>query len=152
MNVSTYFKLEKIKEQICSDLKININDINVEYIEGTNPECFSKVQHVGENKYMIKVYTGSFTYFHETVYAVAHELRHVWQYRHGHAPTKGHTMDTYDKTYEYNICEIDANRYADIVVHGKTHKINKRYNMYFSDEELDIYCKKCIEAGVKIPA
>ena len=151
MNTSTYFKLEKIKEQICSDLKINIKKINIEYLEDTNPECFSKVQYF-ENKYRIKVYTKSFTYFQNIVYAVAHELRHVWQYTHSHGPTKGHTMDTYDKTYEYNVCEIDANRYADIVVYGKTYKINKRYNMYFSDEELDIYCKKCIEAGVKIPA
>lgn len=151
MNINTYFKLEQIKEQICSDLKIDINNIKIEYIEDTNPECYSKVQQVG-NKYMIKVYTGSFTYFYETVYAVAHELRHVWQYRHDHGPTKGHTVYTYDKTYVYNVCEIDANRYADIIVYGKEHKINKRYNMYFSSEELDTYCIECIKAGVKIPA
>lgn len=151
MNMYTYFKLEQIKEQICSDLKIDINKINIEYLEDTNPECFSKVQYL-ENKYRIEVYTKSFTYFQEIVYAVAHELRHVWQYRHGHGPTKGHTIETYDKTYDYNICEIDANRYADIIAYGKVHKINKRYNMYFSSEELDTYCIECIKAGVKIPA
>ena len=43
MNINTYFKLEQIKEQICSDLKIDINDIDIQYIEGTNPECYSKV-------------------------------------------------------------------------------------------------------------
>ena len=38
MNINTYFKLEKIKEQICYDLKININDIDIKYIEGINLE------------------------------------------------------------------------------------------------------------------
>lgn len=149
MNIRTHEKLDQIKEQICSDLDINSSNIFVEYIEGTNPECYSKVQRVG-NKYMIKVYTGSFTYFYEIVYAVAHELRHVWQYVHSYGPTKGHTIDTYDKTYNYNICEIDANRYADIVVYKKKYKRNK-YNMYFSDKELNIYCIECIKAGMKVP-
>ena len=150
MNANTYYKLEQIKEQICSDLDINTNDVSVEYIEDTNPECFSKVQYL-EDKYRIKVYTKSFTYFQEIVYAVAHELRHVWQYIHGHGPTKGHDINTYDKTYDYNVCEIDANRYADVMIYGKKHKINNKYNMYFSSEELDTYCIECIKAGV-IPA
>lgn len=150
MNMCTYSKLEQIKEQICSNLEIDTNEINIEYLEDTNPECFSEVQYL-ENKYRIKVYTKSFTYFQEIIYAVAHELRHVWQYKHSHGPTKGHTIETYEKTYDYNVCEIDANRYADVIVYGKKHRMNKRYNMYFSSEELDIYCIECIKTGVKIP-
>lgn len=138
--------------KICKDLDIKGGEICFDLIESTCKECVSKIETTKDKrKYKISLYTHSFKSEKEILYAAAHELRHVWQYENRHAPTKKHTLETYNATYDFNVCEIDANRYASKCVYGEKHKINKKYNMYFSSEELDTYCIECIKAGI-VPA
>lgn len=148
--MTTYKILSLFISKVCKDLDINEEEVVFDIIEGTCKECFSKIEVMKNKKYRVSLYMHSFVYRDEILYAAAHELRHVWQYKNNHAPTKGHTLETYDATYGSNVSEIDANRYASRCVYGAKLKKNK-YGMYFTRKELDTYCEECIKADI-VPA
>ena len=155
--IPTYTEFKKL-ERFCLEQisKLNLSNCKISFHRKyvTCEECDSKVERKvvhGESYYDITLYMSCFNTVKDVMFAVAHELRHVWQYEHSHSPIAGHTAITYDETYDVNVYEMDANRYADHVCTLALYEENS-YGMYFSDEELDIYRKKCVEAGVKIPA
>lgn len=57
------------------------------------------------------------------VHTMAHELRHVWQSVKGFDIDKNY--EVYRQTYNTNIYELDADRFADIIVRKKRYKANE---------------------------
>lgn len=143
--------LENFCLKIMTDLKITEDEVKFIFKEGTGKECASYVKAIGDY-YKIVMYMGSFNSLNAAYFAAAHELRHVWQYKYnGCGATTLHTQESYDKTYDLNVYELDANRYADVCVYGRHHVINRKHNMYFNSYELDIYIEESIKAGMKVP-
>lgn len=67
------------------------------------------------------------------VHTMAHELRHVWQSVNGFDVTANY--EVYRQTYNTNIYELDADRFADIIVRKKKYKANKD-GLYVSNIEI----------------
>lgn len=142
--------LEKFCLKVMTELKITENEVNFIFKEDTGKECASYVKDAGDY-YKIVMYMGSFNSLNAAKFAAAHELRHVWQYKYtGCGATTLHNQYSYNKTYDLNIYELDANRYADICVYGRHHMQNYQ-NMYFNSYELEIYIEESIKAGMKVP-
>lgn len=59
----------------------------------------------------------------EIIHTIAHELRHVWQSVKGFDIEKNY--EVYRQTYNTNIYEIDADRFADMIISNKRYKANK---------------------------
>ena len=127
--------------EVMKDLKIDPSIVKIELKE-YKPNKKEEEKSYGymypneDGTYHIVVFVNVHKNNKHIMYTVAHELRHVWQYEQGHSPNGKH--DVYDETYEYNVFEKDANRYADRVILNKSFVKNK-YGMYFSDIELAEY-------------
>ena len=67
------------------------------------------------------------------IHTMAHELRHVWQSVQGFDLLKDYHI--YRQTYNTNIYELDADRFADMIVYKKRYKANED-GLYISN--LDI--------------
>lgn len=145
--------LEEFCLKVMTKLKITRDEVEFVFKEGIGKECVSYVKDVG-SYYKILMYMGSFNSFEAACFAAAHELRHVWQYKYtGCGATTLHTQESYTQTYDLNIYELDANRYADVCVYGRHHIANKKYNnMYFDSYELEVYIEEALKAGMKVPA
>lgn len=115
---------------ICRDLNIDYSEFQIileEECRGLNGR-----RRTVEGKHIIYVYING-REEREVIETIAHELRHVWQRKCGHNPHGKH--NTYRQSYNENVFEIDARRYASNFVNKTRYKKNKD-GMYFTNMEL----------------
>lgn len=118
MNVG---RIERKTEQIIRKLGIESYVDNIEF--RTEPSNLYGCIERTLGGYSVIVYINDCTE-KEIMHTIAHELRHIWQRANGFK-IEGKYKHLYYKTYNSNIFEIDANRFADIVVNKKRYKANE---------------------------
>lgn len=134
MQINKYVLNNAIKV-VMNDLNISRDEVKIVFDNTVeNPENRGTFKVKGGQIYVI-IYTQAAKTENQLLRTIAHELRHVWQFKLGYTGRRAMTLDEYYHTYDYNVFELDAVRYAEVMVDGKQFKINKE-GMYFSMFEL----------------
>ena len=119
---------------LCSDL--NINTPSIKYVS-TLPN--TQLARLNLFKNVIEIKKGISS--PDLYFAVAHELRHIWQYKTGALNIDTYNYDSSLKGYNLQPEEVDANAYATIVM-------NELFGLEPKFEGLSEEAKKAIHSRI----
>lgn len=122
-------ELKRVLNVIMEDLEISSAEVKFDFsslADGSKGGC----RRISKDLFVVRIALDGHNSLEELYYTAAHELRHVWQIKRRYDLKKklGHI---YLETYDFNVYEMDADRYADYMVYGKKGRKNS-LGMYYS--------------------
>lgn len=132
MDNRTKFLVNLFIKDIVNDLGISKDCFKIGLVEevGTKTGRCSNSNNSGY-KYEVTINVHSDRSIQDICRSIAHELRHVWQHESGVHVNVNKAIRKL--CCPYNIMELDARRYAEVMVHEGEHKLYN--NMYYTKVE-----------------